>query len=252
MTFFGGDLTMLNFTGKHAMILALSAAFAASAQAGRVPLTFTGWNADLIASVGDASPVAGTNNDFSGFVFYQAGAGGELDGLPAGGSFNSTVDSTPFTFAPYSGNNAVLNSGTITVTTPKAYSDLSFLVLNGETFTVTLTYADSTTTVINGTASGWTTAPNAKTAIANFGTVVRNATWGSEFQGVQMQQFTTSINPTKNVQSVAFVGGREDGSNALFAVSGTLASVATPEPTSLALIGAGLLVLGSLARRKVA
>ncbi len=255
---------------------ALGLGVAAPVFAAQTPIIGSGFNADVIADVGDNStPVAsitagGVDGQFAyvqkGFTgLTQSGTGTAPYGLPTGTVFTSMSDSaTSYSLRPAGGNNAIkltslAPSATFSLTTPGKYSTLSFLATgtNGaHTFTPTVSYTDGTSTTL-----GTLTAPdnfNVNTNIAIFaqGRVqISNNDLQRTNNNPRLYQIDAGgISSTKTVASISLTGtglaggGTANAQNAIiFGISGT-AIAAVPEPASLGLLGLGGLTL--LRRRR--
>jgi len=120
-----------------ALPLLLGAAFGCTARAANIPIALIGWNADVIAENTAANPQARSNANVNGYVWYETGAPGSSQGLPVSGSFVSAFNSnTTFQFQPYTSQNVVINSGTLTLAAPSTFDALEFLTsaYQGSTF----------------------------------------------------------------------------------------------------------------------
>ena len=252
---------------------ALGLGVAAPVFAAQTPIIGSGFNADVIADVGDNSaPVAsisagGVDGQFAypqmGYTgLTQSGTGTAPFGLPTGTVFTSQSDSTTsYSLQPAGGNNAIkltslAPSATYSLSTPAKYSTLSFLATgtNGtRTFTPTVSYTDGTSTTL-----GTLTAPdnfNVNTNIAIFvqGRVqISNNDLQRTNNNPRLYQIDAgAISSTKTLASISLTGtGLAGGGTAnaqnvvIFGISGT----AVPEPASLGLLGLGGLTL--LRRRR--
>ena len=251
--------------------VALGVGLASSAFAAQIPIIGSGFNADVIADVGDTSaPVSsisafGVDGQFAyveqGYTgLSQSGASTPPSGLPTGTVFTSLSDSTTsFELRPAGGDNAIKltsasPSATFALTTPGKYSSLSFLVTgtNGpHTFTPTITYTDGTSTTL-----GTLTAPdnfNVSTNIAIYakGRVqISNNNLQLTDDNPRLYQLDTgAISSAKTIASISLAGGSDlanantinEANAVIFGISGT--SVAVPEPASLGLLGLGGLTL---------
>lgn len=217
------------------------------------PLALTGWNQDVIAENTAASPAAGTTTDFLGgatdWVWYEQGAPSSSQGLPSSGSFASQANAgVTFQFQPYDGNNAVVQSGTVTLTNPGKFNSLAFLVSaqgSGSTWNATLNFSDNTSTVLSTQADpDWT--QTGLNAIDNMGLFPRSGSWAGAYSGnlhmFEHDFLLSATDQAKTLTSISF--NKISGNMVLFAVSG----IAVPEPSSLSLMGLVGMAIVRLAR----
>ncbi|MEJ6569509.1 MAG: GDSL-type esterase/lipase family protein [Akkermansiaceae bacterium] len=191
---------------------------------GLQPLTGTGWNQDLVAESGAASAVAATTTALSTWVFYETGFPGTVAGLNASGAYSR--GSAHYQMPPYDENNVILSSGTFTLTTPRTFSKLGFLVsnqgANGSSWTATVTYADSSTQVLAGTGVTWTQ-PSEEVVVSGHGLLKRGT--GAPFTGsLSMVERQFEVDPAKSIASIQFA--TQSGITAIHAVSGQIAIAA--------------------------
>jgi hypothetical protein len=231
------------------------------AQAADNPITASGWNRDVVVENTAGLPYSSVASPFdvpNNFGFYQAGLAGGSRGLPAGGSFTSLVDGTTvFRFQSYTANNALQlsagtsSAGTLTFSTPAAYSSLSILAAAANSGTshgnLVIHFTDATVSpTLQFNNSDWFFQPNP--AIMGFGRVDLGSA-GPEDNGDSFPElYQTTLNlaalglSTKSIASIDFLDLSSDPreSTGIFALSGTL----VPEPASVGLLtlGAGMLL----------
>ncbi len=143
---------------------ALLANFAANAQT-YLPVTVTGFNADIVANGTGHSNLSSTfsvdapgdNYCFVAQGFINSTGQTPVSFLPANGIINSAATAgLPFQLAPYSGNNSLRvvggTSGTLTLNTPQSASQVCVLATTGypSTTTVTVNFTDATSQVFAG------------------------------------------------------------------------------------------------------
>ena len=142
-------------------LIIAAAAFRASAA--DHPISFTGFNRDVVveraAAGGDTSPYARVWDSVAYYGFYEAGLsnigvwtyGDGSEGVPQGGNLVSVLDSaTVFQLGPYTNNNVLYLSqssptGTLALTPPKALLSLSILAASangGTNGTFVIRFAD--------------------------------------------------------------------------------------------------------------
>lgn len=263
------------------IIAALSVLAGASAAQAAVfaPVAVTGFNYDVIAEQGvftgtAASILTLVNATFDGgpgqpgTTFSAVGANSDypLVGLPAGSTFFSDLNADhSFALAAANVNNAIQLSkttaaGTLTFSTPAAYSELAFAVAGGwggGTVAYTINYAGGTTGTGNIVVTNWSDGvvdiggtPTPVDIYHTAGRAAAMTTWNNQPDIVNRNERWSlfeqivAVDSTKSINSVDF-GFVTTGNNtpSIFAVSGS----AVPEPASMAGLS---LVAGMLLRRK--
>ena len=231
------------------------------------PISATGWNRDVVVENTASAPYSSAASSFdvpNNYGFYQAGLGTSTRGLPASRSFTSLVDGTTvFQFQPYTANNALQlsastsSAGTLTLTTPKAYSSLSVLAAAANSGAsqgnLVLHFADaSVSPTLQFNNSDWFFQPNP--AIMGFGRQDLGATTAEDNGASFPELYQTTLNLAalglsgKSIVSIDFTDLSSDPreSTAIFALSGTV----VPEPGSLGLLSVGTALLVVLHRRR--
>ncbi len=181
-------------------LLAQALVFSLAVKTADYPISFTGFNADVVvenAALGGNAPLytqqfdpANTLYSSSPTAFYEAGLpaavnlyGGApaVQGLPQSGVFTSAVDSaTTFQFGPYTSNNVLYlasgaTTGTLTLSSPAAYKSLSVLAASaqgGGNGSLVIHFTDnSSSSSIAFLASNYlvTSITGAKAALSRFG-----------------------------------------------------------------------------------
>ncbi len=251
------DICRTALGAKRLTVLALAGAvWGGTACASMIPLSLTGWNADVIAENNAANPLAATDNQVNGYVWYESGAPGSSQGLPVSETFVSAYNlNTTFQFQPYTAENAVINGATLTLAAPSTFNSLAFLTSSylGGTFSVTLNFSDSSTDTLTGSDVDWT-GSSGNVAISHVGLATDNGAWGSYYSGsLYMYEHDFTLSPAdeaKTLDSITFTRTGGSGSEELFAVSGVATGASTPEPATFVLLGLGFagLACGGLKR----
>ncbi len=233
-------------------LLGLAAIVAApcATQAASLPIPLVGWQYDVIAEKTAGSPAAGTTADHYGntfggdWVFYENGSpNSPWPGLPSSGSFVSAFNSNvTFQFQPFTSRNAVVDYGTLVLTTPAHFSSLSFLVSGPESYwTPTLHFTDGSSTVLATTHdTNWL--DNGTNALTT-GIVFRNGDWSGYLYSSPVHMFEDdySLSPADQLKTLVYMELYKVayGPVDFFAVSGA----PVPEPSAGLLLGLGLLGL---------
>lgn len=210
------------------------------------PLAVTGFNHDIVVEADAYHPPANLNATTATMdngveniaaTFYERGyntaTNATATGIPTAGSIFTNVSSADHVYtmaASYSQNNALLvdagNSGTFSLTSPRAYSALSFLTSAGHgpaTIAFVINHADGSTQ--NGTVSSGDWYNGANPAWIANGRV--QATSGA-FETVNENNprlYSADIsvdNKTSSINSIelSFLDGAADAHAAFFALSG--------------------------------
>jgi hypothetical protein len=235
-------------------------------QAADSPISATGWNRDVIVENTTIPPYSSAALPFdvpNNYGFYQAGLSGGTRGLPTSGSFSSLIDGSVFQFQPYTANNVLQlsasssSTGTLTFTTPRAYSSLSILAAAANSGAsqgnLVIHFADATSSsTLQFNNSDWFFQPNP--AIAGFGRVDLGAAAPEDNGASYPELYQTTLNLTalglagKSIVSIDFIDLASDPreSTGVFALSGTV----VPEPGCLALLAMGAAVLAIRRRQE--
>jgi hypothetical protein len=263
----------------HALLATLAAAMGiTTVEAGSIPIAISGFNQDMVVEAGAVNdPVthyegAVTATMDAGIAkkdntWYEQGlAGSGGGGLPTGGLFTSLSDpSTQFQLAAYTGNNALLldaanTSGTLTLLTPGHFSSLSFLTSSGSVFQsaptlgLTIHFADGSSALsgLGIVSPDWFDhSPTALNASGRVGVDTGN------FDHVgtsdpRMYQETVQLpsnawgHPISSIDITWTSNGSDNSHTGIFALSG----VSVPEPSSVAMLGSGVLGLALTLRRR--
>lgn len=250
--------------------LLCSGAILAQSGNGISPLVLTGFNADVVAEGTGSNTSDKTTHTVDAFyTFYSedyvplnphsSGASASIygGGLPVNGIINSpAVDGLSFQMADYTQNNAlvlrnnVTNTGTLTLTTPKAAAKIYVAAVRGEggsgtsdnhNVTATVNFADETSEEIVFQATAWwfDNNPPANIALSGTGQVSRNtATSGwapqNEFRGLIQSNLyyneleLSAANQNKNIISIEFEKAATSNDNHTTAILGVSILESTP------------------------
>ncbi|MDB6055340.1 MAG: Immunoglobulin I-set domain protein, partial [Verrucomicrobiales bacterium] len=237
-----------NAGNGHAAIFAISTLIAPNDN--YAPATITGYNKDMIVEADAAHPLTtglnattatmdrGTGN--TNTTWFEQGYYAPLPsaGLPAPGSLVVALNAADHTFKmpdSYTAPNAILidstNSGTFTLTTPTAYTAISFLGAAGggaTTIGYTLHYTDSTTQTGTFVTPDWFSGPvvainaNGRVDVSNGVFSAVNATPNNP----RLYPIDLAVNqPSTPIASIDFVQSTGNGHVALMAVSATAGAV---------------------------
>jgi len=256
-----GRSRLLSVRGVALLVVAMSlssAAINSARGASLTPIATSGYSSDLVAEVGAASSSSGTTTSIGGpWVFYETGAGTtSVPGLPVSGSFTSTYNAnTTFQFQPYDGSNTpdvpsdniLPMSGTLTLNTPAAYSELAFLTVNvdGSSYTATLNFSNAASlTTPSYSDPDWTNS-DANNALG-VGLSARGGALETDYHTAYLREWDYTLPSGYSnalLTSIDFSGANEF----VFAVSG---AAPVPEPASLVLCALGAVGLLSAVRRR--
>jgi hypothetical protein len=253
---------------KVSFLVAFGLMFPAfSLRAADSPIAATGWNRDVIVESTASTPYSSAAMPFdvpNNYGFYQAGLSAGTRGLPAGGSFTSLVDGTTvFNFQPYTANNVLqlsastTSSGTLTLTTPGAYSSISVLAAAANSGAsqgnLVIHFADATVSpTLQFNNSDWFFQPNP--AIMGFGRLNLGSATAEDNGNSYPELYQTTLSlaalglAAKTIVSIDFTDLSTDPreSTGIFALSGTL----VPEPGCIGLFVVGAAMLAVLRRKK--
>ncbi|MDB6110568.1 MAG: hypothetical protein JWR69_2318, partial [Pedosphaera sp.] len=239
--------------------LALTLASVARADFAPIALTPSSYNADVVVentvpALGNntsATTDQGTNNTGNGWYEIGYNANSPASGLPAAGStfVSASFTNHSYTMAPsYTTNNAWLidtgvTNATITLVTPAAYTNLSFLITSGNgggTVAYKIHHADATTESGTFICSDWFGGVNP--AFISFGRV--NVISGNfDTQGSITSpgnprlygRDVTVVNTASPITSIdlAYSSGAANVHNQVYALSGATAAGPTWSPIAV-------------------
>jgi hypothetical protein len=239
------------------LCLALISLRKARADFNPVPLASSSFNYDIVVERTAPSPIgrattasmdAGTNNTDASWYEIGFNTAAPTTGLPAAGSTfaSAAAANHQYTMAPnYTTNNAMLidgivTNGTWTVTTPVAYTNLSFLTSgghNGRTIAVLIHHQDGTTERSTFSSPDWFNGTS-PAVTANGRVNVQTFLLDSVSSGNPRlySRDISVINTTSPIISIDFTNASPAGGNVgIFAVSGTTPS--SPNWTPIAVTG---------------
>jgi hypothetical protein len=209
----------------HLLTLALSAlglATAPLARAAYVPITISGYNADVVANgTGISTNSTTIGVDDSNYVFMAQDYNPTgTSYLPTGGLINSAATAgVTFQLAPYAGNNSLripagagtgTGSGTATFATPQSAGEVFLLATSGSgasLVNITVTFTDATTQVFTGqSVSDWY--GGSSYAVLGLGRVQRGVenreNSSSDPRLYQIRLAISTANFAKQIQSISF------------------------------------------------
>jgi hypothetical protein len=192
------------------------------------PVAATGYTQDVI--YGPANGDTTATALFQGYHLYAAGQGsnGGTGGLPDSGVIVSPNNpNVTFQLQPYNASNVLPlqgNSGTLTLTTPAKYTDLSVLLTNAGTGGVsyTLNFSDGSHTTVNyGSLPYWVNGQPFSTG----GTLCyENSFLVNDGTPVEFDEYDYTLSTTdqaKTLNSITFTGiNYTNGTVGIFALSG--------------------------------
>jgi hypothetical protein len=224
------------------------------------PISVTGFNLDPIYSDPSANQTD-ANGNFQSFNFVTANySGAGSFGLPDNGTIVSSGNpNATFQLQPYTQNNvlALLNAngspsnlpttGTLTLSTPGMYSNLSFILTNAGSGGVNVTFnfaGGSSTTENIAVLPYWVGGDPTPSG----GVVASNALQIYNNTNANLDEYDFALSPVdsaKTLDSVTFSFTNPSGSLGIFALSGT---EAVPEPSTWAMLFGGLGLLAFVGR----
>lgn len=265
----GGGSSLIGFTGGTGGVNALQqitnfsftpgAGTAVTVNPSFTPIAVTGFNQNMIVSpTGGTAGITATMDGGTaktGNTYYQKGvdANNPNTGLPAAGSTFLSAHDVFHSFQISTGtNNAVMldatnTTGTLTLTTQKAFNALSFLVAdaNGSsTFTATVHFANGAPDEVHAGVAAPDWFNNGNTAVSANGRETVAGGFGNQGSSNPRlyQSDITLADSTDPITSIDFTFGGSATSTARTAIYGI--SGAVPEPGilgSLAIAGVALL-----------
>ena len=249
-----------------------------------VPITLTGWNADVVTDANPATRFA-QQFDFGSTTgglsaWFEQGIlfnGAPLtNGLPSGQNFtsqiNNSVTGTPsvFSLLPANGNNVLrtstnlgVPSATLTLTTPGRYSSLAVLASTGAAFgfgtgTLTLHFSDGTSSApLSYDAPDWNIFVGGDTSRVALGPVGRSDDLGNgtgflytPSEGSQFVMYETDLNlaalglDTRTLTSITFTSATNAPNPG--GITGVFAVSGLASPSGVAVPEPGTLALLSI------
>lgn len=235
---------------KRLLLFACFALSMLKANAAYVPITVTGYNADVVANgagpatVSSPQDVDGANYAFMAPDYNPSGSIFPTRFLPATGLITSAVTTTPgltYQLASYSGNNSLRlgssASGTLTFTTPTAAGEVYVLATGGSgavTTNITVTFTDASTQVFNSQSVGdWYGGANY--AILGLGRVnktndgIDNNT--NDPRLYQLKLTLLAANYTKQIASISFTNANASAGAFLNVMGISINDVCTGTPS---------------------
>ncbi|WP_208346132.1 hypothetical protein, partial [Aetokthonos hydrillicola] len=246
---------------KFTFLLCVAAAFTLKVRAQYVPVTLTGFNADVVAN-GIGAPGTSTTATLdnalptAGYPFvaqdyqYDGSCAAAAAYLPTGGALTgpSAAGSIPFQLASYAASNclhlsATTASGTLNFATPVSAGQLFIAANSGggaSTVDVTINFTDNTTQTITGLAiADWYGTTGS--IILKAGRVnVTTTACGSESaaNGPNLYQYSVSLsgtNYTKLISSISFSRATSSSGfpNIMAVTAKTTCTAPAAQPTAL-------------------
>ncbi len=218
------------------------------------PVAVSGFNADMIVGTGETT---GANQNATtqtldgnnvGDTFYSLGynTAAPTTGLPTNITVPAAQGSGAFMLQASVGNNALYNTGSLTLTTPARFTSLAVLGASGNsssatTLTITVSYANGSTQTFGPglfAVQDWFNNTNGLVYTTNGRVNVGTGSLDNVNSGNPRvyDSILTLNNTTSNVTSI-FVSAAGVPNAAIFAVSG----VAVPEPSTYVLLGTAAL-----------
>ena len=219
----------------------------------------TGYNADIIvggnevANSGNATTATIDGGNANSTLYSQGfNTASPTTGLPTS---ITAADGTPFTFQSPTLSNAVYNGGTLTLTTPRAFTSLALIGLSGNSgnataVTVTVNYAGGTSQTFGpglAAVQDWfNNTNNLAFTLSGRVNVSNNSFDAVGSNNPRLYDSILTLNNTTAAVTSVTINNNGINSEAILAISGNV-----PEPSSVMyLIGASALGLGVFLRRR--
>jgi hypothetical protein len=204
------------------------------------PITLSGFNADVVKTLGDTTAAAfDLANDYAFYSnSYYTGGGG----LPASGAFTSgTTSGYNYQLNSFTANNVLMmtpggaggysTGGTLTFSTPASYYTLGIIsassnaAATGDLTSGTVHYTNGTTSTFSFTAPDWYSTDG---AISNIGRINPSSTTPDTTTGPGLNETLVTVTPGLSIGSITFTStfGGADVATGIFAISGS----STPPP----------------------